>query len=260
MDKRRELNYFEEWGFKNRANYEKYVKEQIEDLEFIAPQIFKIFKEKVIQWERDFLRNKRRRFVAKVISPPNEKLVKSPERIVDKILESWECYSKWEKQSKGKTGREETPKKHDPRDFLQTVADIVRFRIVCNYLSDVNHFGKKIEEFVKKSREIKLERMDDYIETPFPERRAGHRALQYIFKYFTDKRPILFEVQVMTQLQHAWDKKDHHLIYEYRRIRQDKNIPLYLRNRMAAMSEVLYVADNVFNSLRDEITRIMGEE
>jgi len=257
MKKTQELECLRKWGFKSRAHYERYVKEKIEDLEFIAPQLFKIFTEKVTGWNQKYLRNRKKRFVAETISPPGDKLTKDPQRVVEKILESWETYSQWQKLAKKEKGKE--PEKYDPKDFLRTMTDLIRFRILCNYLSDIKWFDKKIRDFAKKSKHIKLLKRDDYIETPFPQRRVGHRALQYVFEYLHDTRTALFEVQLMTQLAHAWDKKDHHLIYEYERIDQGAKIPLHLRNRMAAMSEVLYVADTVFDSLRSEISEIMGE-
>lgn len=257
MKKTQEIEYLKKWGFKNRAHYERYVKKKIEDLEFIAPQLFNIFKEKVTGWEQKYLRNGKKRFVAETISPPGDKLTKDPQRVVEKILESWETYSQWQKLAKKEKGKE--PEKYDPKDFLRTMTDLIRFRILCNYLIDIKWFDKKIRDFAKKSKHIELLKRDDYIETPFPQRRVGHRALQYVFEYLHDTRTALFEVQLMTQLAHAWDKKDHHLIYEYDRIDQGERIPLHLRNRMAAMSEVLYVADTVFDSLRSEISEIMGE-
>jgi ppGpp synthetase/RelA/SpoT-type nucleotidyltranferase len=257
MKKTLEIAYLKKWGCKNKAQYVLYVKEKMEDLEFIAPQLFQIFQEKVIEWEQKYLRNGKKRFVAETISPLGDKLTKAPERVVEKILESWETYSQWQKLAKKEKGKE--PIKHDPKDFLSTMPDLIRFRILCNYLSDIKWFDKKIQDFAKKSKHIKLLKWNDYIETPFPQRRVGHRALQYVFEYLHDTRTALFEVQLMTQLEHAWDKKDHHLIYEYDRIDQGVRIPLHLRNRMAAMSEVLYVADTVFDSLRSEISEIMGE-
>jgi len=255
MDKRKEKKYLSEWGFKSRSKYEKFIKGTIEDLEFIAPQVFKIFKDKVIEWEQDFFKDKGERFFAETISPPNEKLVKSPERVIEKILESWKDYDQWKAIPKGQRGQE--PIRHDHKDFIHTMNDLIRFRVVCNYLDDVKYIGKKFWNFAKKCKGIELVDCIDSIETPYPERRAGHRALQFIFKYLSNKDPIRFEVQVMTQLQHAWDKKDHHLIYEYVRIKKGDKIPVHLKNRMAAMSEVLYVADNVFDSLLTEITKIM---
>jgi len=258
MDKKKEQKYLKKWGFKNRSALEKDITNSIMVLEFEATKIFQFFKEKVGIWAKDLLADNKERFVAETESPPNEKLVKSSQRIAEKILESWEEYEKWTDTPKGQRGEE--PERHHPKEFLNTMNDVVRFRIICNYLNDVEYIGKKLKGSVAKTKQFKLIKWKDYIETPYPEHRAGHRALQFVFQYIRNKNPILFEVQIMTQLQHAWDKKDHHLIYEYVRIERGQEIPLHLKNRMAAMSEVLYVADNVFDDLKNEITSIMGEK
>jgi len=258
MLENKEKTYFKGWGFKNRADYENFIEETIGDLEFIAPRIFNLFQDKVSEWEQDFLKDKKGRFMAETKIPIEGKpgsLRKGSDRIAEKILESWKEYDHWKVQPGDFRGKE--PTKHDPINFLNTMTDVVRFRIVCNYLSDVEYIDKKIRGFAKKTNKLQIISRDDHIETPFPKRRAGHRAIQYAMKYLGADPPVLFEIQIMTQLQHAWDKKDHHLIYEYVRIRKDKKIPVHLKNRMAAMSELLYVADDAFDSLREEITRIM---
>ncbi len=269
MDQAQEKRYLKKWGFSNRTAYEQYVKEKIEDLEFIAPQLFKIFKDAVREWEADYLRDKKKRFVAETLSPPGDKLLKGPDRVIEKIFESWEQYTEWDGLPKGKRSRK-PPITHDPKKFLHTMTDLIRFRIVCNYLcdvqcmkdrieSDLQSIEKRIQGFDKKCQKLKSEKVD-HIEIPFPERRAGHRAVQYVFEYSGEGGPTLFEVQVMTQLQHAWDKKDHHLIYEYVRVKQGHKIPLHLKNRMAAMSELLYVADTVFDELLEDIAAIMEKD
>lgn len=269
MNTGRQTRCIKGWGFKSKSQYENYVTEKIEDLEFIGHQLLRIFQDRTKEWELDYLKNKTKRFVAETISPPGRP-TKDPKRVVDKILDSWERYAQWEKKTEGKRGKVKPPTRHDPKEFLRTMTDLIRFRIVCNYLSDLRYIEKrilddvhyieeKIRGFDKKCRKLKVKK-NDYIETPFPERRVGHRALQYVFKYSGEKSPILFEIQVMTQLQHAWDKKDHHLIYEYERDGRGDKIPLHLKNRMAAMSEVLYVADTVFDALRDDITEIVEKD
>lgn len=261
MAENKEKEYIKRWGFKSRAAFEKYIQEIIADLEFIAPRIFDLFKDKGTEWEKDFLKDKKKRFVAEAKIPIESEptsIIKGAARIAQKIIDSWDEYEQWNVQPKGIQGKE--PKKHDPRNFLITMADVVRFRIICNYLSDVEFIDRKIRAFSKKSNGLEIISRENHIETPFPKRRAGHRAFQYTMKYFDVERPVLFELQVMTQLQHAWDKKDHHLFYEYVRIKKDKKIPVYLKNRMAAMSELLYVADEAFDSLREEITKIMEKK
>ena len=219
---------------------------------------FILFQEKVADWGKDYLKGKKERFVAEVKIPMEsnpKSLIKGSARIAQKIIESWNEYDQWKVQSKGIRGKE--PTKYDPEKFLNTMADVVRFRIICNYLSDVRFIDRKIKTFGNKSSRLEIITRENHIETHFPKRRAGHRAFQYTMKYSDDDNPVLFELQIMTQLQHAWDKKDHHLIYEYVRIKKDKKIPVYLKNRMAAMSELLYVADEAFDSLKEEITKIM---
>ena len=269
MDRTQEELYLKKCGFSHRNKYEQYVKERIGDLEFIAPQLFKIFKDAVREWETYYLRGKRKRFVAETLSPQGDKLLKGPDQVVEKIFESWERYTEWEGLSKGKRAKK-PPTTHDPKNFLHTMTDLIRFRIVCNYLCDVRHIEERIEIniqsiedrircFDRKCRKLTSKKVD-HISIPFPERRAGHRSVQYVFEYSGEGGPTLFEVQVMTQLQHAWDKKDHHLIYEYVRVKQGHKIPLHLKNRMAAMSELLYVADTVFDGLREDIAAIMEKD
>ena len=59
------------------------------------------------------------------------------------------------------------------------------------------------------------------------------------------------EVQVQTQLQEAWDKKDHFLNYEPRR--RGENIDPSSTIEMFSMSELLYVADLTFDRLKKTI-------
>ena len=57
----------------------------------------------------------------------------------------------------------------------------------------------------------------------------------------------------MTQLQEAWDKKDHFLVYEKRRAEPESdedNFPDFMDSKMFAMSELLFIADQYFEILR----------
>ena len=255
MDKLKETKLIEEWEFHNRTAYETFVKEKIQDLETIANEIFGEFVNNVTEWEKDYLKDRKySRFVAKVEAPPEDKLLKGHGRVVEKIFESWEKHDEWEKLPPEKKKGAKEPLKHDPKLFMNTLTDLIRFRIICNYLKDVNYMDRKILELCEYDKKINMKERTDHIEVPFPDRRVGHRAMQYVFAFSHGEETVLFEVQVMTQLQHAWDKKDHHLIYEYDRIGQGDTIPLHLKNRMAAMSELLYVADTVFDSLYEEIS------
>lgn len=256
----KEKQYLTEWGFKNRADFAKYIQETIAELALITEynKILQILEKNVLKWEQDLIKNKKKRLVAQLFKPPKGSELKSADRIAQKIIDSWRKYDQWNVKPRDIRGKE--PKKHDPRNFLTTMADVIRFRIICNYLSDVEYIDRKIRGLAKKSGRFEIISRENHIETPFSKRQAGHRAFQYEIKYYGAEPPVLFEVQIMSQLQHAWDQKDHHLIYEYVRIKKDEKIPVHLKNRMTAMSELLYVADATFDSLKEEITKIMEKK
>jgi len=87
----------------------------------------------------------------------------------------------------------------------------------------------------------------DFINQEPEKRKKGHRAIHFIFQVKFNDRIFLFEVQVMTLLQNAWDRKDHPIVYESERI--GKEVSLKTKMRSYAMSEMLFVADDYFNEL-----------
>jgi ppGpp synthetase/RelA/SpoT-type nucleotidyltranferase len=165
---------------------------------------------------------------------------KQPLSIIDKIMRSSESGA-------GKA----TYEPYTLDNFTTTMKDLARFRIVCNFLHDVD----KVVEALKKSAILK-NKFDIEIKTTVDlhpgSRKSGERSVKFILEY--KKHPGLFlEIQVMTQLSESWDKKDHFLVYEVRRRfpdKEDENFPDYLDAKMNAMAELLYVADNYFEALR----------
>ncbi|HYL75046.1 MAG TPA: RelA/SpoT domain-containing protein [Bryobacteraceae bacterium] len=179
-------------------------------------------------------------------------LVKSPKSVLDKMVREWKP-----KDGAPKVGFD---------DFLEKMDDLVRFRIVLNFLSDVKDVCDKIEEPYKckaseRSRltpaqqalmgEFRLDgnRLRNLIRALPAERRSAERCRKGVF--FLPDSSVKIEVQIQTMLQEAWDKKDHFLIYERRRrgdrIDEHHSIEIY------AMSELLYVADLTFDRLLDAI-------
>jgi ppGpp synthetase/RelA/SpoT-type nucleotidyltranferase len=187
-------------------------------------------------------------------------LTKSPESILDKIARAWE-------PDKGGA----PPVSFD--DFLDQMDDLARFRIVLNFLSDVDMARSKLEEPYKVTPEERLRLsskqralydeftlqnhcLKDLIMLGPEERFSGERCLKGLFWLRTDPRKKV-EVQVQTMLQEAWDEKDHFLVYEPRRrgdkVELEHNIEIY------AMSELLYVADRTFNRLLGIIRKVRSE-
>jgi ppGpp synthetase/RelA/SpoT-type nucleotidyltranferase len=140
---------------------------------------------------------------------------------------------------------------YDINNFTEKMTDIVRFRIVCNFLSDTTKVAIAIttSETLQERYSIRIE---DSVNVKPTQRTSGERSVKFILEDRTT--PGLFlEIQIVTQLQEAWDKKDHPLLYEPRRgdLGADRmNVPDYLHIRMFAMSELLYVADTFFDDLR----------
>lgn len=167
---------------------------------------------------------------------------KSPASIVEKIRRS-----QLKKAGPGET----EPVRYDFINFAEKMTDLARFRIVCNFLHDV----EVVENAIEQSQELKetFDITKDSSITLRPRlRKSGERSVKFILEHRA--RPGLFlEIQVMTQLQEAWDKKDHFLIYEKRRVNPEKdeeNFPDFMDSKMFAMSELLFIADQYFELLR----------
>ncbi len=172
----------------------------------------------------------------------NEKInVKQPISILEKIYRS----------NIGKEKGEITIE-----NFLEKIDDIIRFRIICNFLSDLDTVEEKfIKKLVQRKGIKKISDKVDKIIIPTEERISGHRAHLYYFKYGFNDKYYPFEIQFMTLLQNAWDKKEHNLIYEYQRV-NPKNDKLNLEKiKMFSMSELLYIADSYFDELKMNIEK-----
>jgi ppGpp synthetase/RelA/SpoT-type nucleotidyltranferase len=178
-------------------------------------------------------------------------VLKTPDSILEKMARRWE-----------------DPRRPPRVSFnnLYELNDLGRFRIVTNFLSDVEWLCRHLEEPYDASkrerlspaqqalsREFSLQgnRFEDLIDISHRSRKSGERCRK---AHFTPKVPehraCSVEVQVLTVLQEAWDKKDHFLIYERRRagLQVDEK-----HERLSySLSEQLYVADLLFDQLKQD--------
>jgi len=234
-------------GFGSKPDLKIFIKGKTEQIEFAANIVISQFGDHINNWVKEYLKDKRKRFVARIEKPPENKVIKSPGRIAEKMITSYNLTP-------------DTP--ITAQNFLIETGDVGRFRILCNYLSDVNFISdniKKIDSHIQNIKHLD-HKYKDYIKTPYEERRAGHRAIQHYFRCEKSELHFVFEVQIMTLFEHGWDKKDHHLIYENVRVGEGDKIPVPLKNRVAAMSELFYVADTTFDDLREEIEKLIGDK
>jgi ppGpp synthetase/RelA/SpoT-type nucleotidyltranferase len=262
MTSKIEHRLLQQWGFKTRSAFEGFLENSLKNLEGPAENLKQTFEKALQQWIFDYLKGQRGRFVARIEPPPPirgenglNSLLKNPSRLAEKILHSWQDFEGRRKTSRSKCAQNPSLK-HDPQKFLKTIPDIVRFRIICNYLKDLRYIDERLRDYVDKEPRLKIKNREDHIFSLFPCSRAGHRAIEYTLSFRGKEARFLFEVQIMTQLQHAWDKKDHHLIYEHIRAGEGDQIPVQLKNRVAAMSELLYAADTIFDELLKDLGTI----
>ena len=193
-----------------------------------------ITKKTIIELIDPLIKQYKHRFFCRVDDTHQQK---RPASIIDKIRRS---------QNNSECER------YEIHNFENKMTDLAHFRIVCNFLSDVD----KVSEVIKNSEEIKrsfhIKQKSTIILRP-KDRKSGERSIKFVLEY-RKKSGLFIEIQVMTQLQEAWDKKDHFLVYEKRRSFSNKDeeiFPDFLDAKMFATAELLFVADEYFEQLRN---------
>ena len=191
----------------------------------------------------------KRRFFARI---DHLSLVKSPDSILEKMVREWD------------------PGKGSPLltfdTFRSELQDLGRFRIVTSFLSDMDcvkgaleaPFGSSTRsQTIPQSKlgttfHLRGNHFEDHVCLQPAKRTKGERCYKGVFyPRETTLNIYKVEVQVQTQLQEAWDKKDHFLNYEPRR--RGENIDPSSTIEMFSMSELLYVADLTFDRLKKTI-------
>jgi len=141
--------------------------------------------------------------------------------------------------------------RYDSYNFAEKMTDLARFRIICNFLHDVELVENEIELSQELSEVFKIQKESSINLRPRL-RKSGERSVKFTLEHRA-RQGLFLEIQVMTQLEEAWDKKDHFLVYEKRRVSPEKdeeNFPDFMDSKMFAMSELLFIADQYFELLR----------
>ncbi|MCP3105274.1 RelA/SpoT domain-containing protein [Myxococcus sp. K15C18031901] len=181
-------------------------------------------------------------------------VTKSPESILEKMLRRWK-----------------NPDEPPPISFhnLDQLTDLGRFRIVANFLGDVatitQHLAApydttRLASLTPGQRALREEfilidnNFEDHIWRLPGNRQSGERCRKGRFQpRAAEYRGYQVEVQLLTQLQEAWDKKDHGLIYEP--VRRGEHVPEEHRILCANLSDQLFIADYQFEQLRQRHSR-----
>lgn len=115
------------------------------------------------------------------------------------------------------------------------LADLGRFRVVGSLPRDVETIKKVLLKLDGASTEVKDFVRDTALRKPL----LGHRAIQFR----VTRQGISAEIQIMTHLQHVWDRRNH-CLYEWTR-EGGGDDALDLRLDDHALAEALYVVDRM---------------
>lgn len=122
--------------------------------------------------------------------------------------------------------------------------DLGRFRIVCDFTCDVDCARKALLPGKPPSllgRYRLAGALKDYVYDLDLRRPArGHRAFQFAVEVPSDGGRLLVEIQLMTLLQAAWDRRNHPL-YEWSREGGVTPAPLVVQD--VALAEALHLVD-----------------
>lgn len=159
-------------------------------------------------------------------------------------------------------GRCLTPAEVENR--IRGMPDLARFRIVCDFASDadylLSHLLVDSEECKRISKYRVPGTIKDYVyDLSLRRPTRGHRARQLAVAVPTSEagRPVLVEIQIMTLLQHAWDRRNHP-VYEWTRC--GRELPAQLVVNDVALAETLHMVDRQAAENWQEFLRISEEE
>lgn len=145
--------------------------------------------------------------------------------------------SLWEKTQKKKWKRQ---------DIFTKVKDLVGFRIVCANIEDIYRV-KELLLSNPRLEEIPASEEDRTI-TPSP---SGYRDFKFYVLYKTGDvkhSTITCEIQIRTILQDMWAILTHEDIYK-----EGDSLPKSLKKLSYRLSDLLHIADQIAQDIRDEI-------
>lgn len=184
-----------------------------------------------------------------VVELDKDHLTKTPERILEKFVREW-CDA-------GKTENPELNRSNYRTEF----PDALRLRYVVNFLTDGENLCQFLEQEAKNQHSLlcqkfALENHKCNVHDRLDERKKGERSWKFNFTHRATGARL--EVQICTQLQVAWDKKDHFLIYELDRggYKVEPGDQILINH----VSDQLYVVDRQLDALRGKIQQQLRQQ
>jgi ppGpp synthetase/RelA/SpoT-type nucleotidyltranferase len=205
----------------------------------IFNEIGKDFHDRTVEDLRSHWRGYEDRFVVEL---DTSNVIKTPERILEKFVRSWREENKSEAPNLNRL------------NYKTTLSDAVRLRYEVNFLED----GEKLFQLIlhqakypasKLYQKLELQNNKCNVHESLNTRIKGERSWKLFFVHRgTDYK---IELQICTQLQVSWDKKDHFLIYE--RDREGLTVQPGDIILMKHVSDQLYVVDRQLDEFRRKI-------
>lgn len=180
-----------------------------------------------------------------------KRLIQEVQAIIKKKLadEPIDIFGIYERRKKFDSFYKKIIRKNFQSDFFNKVVDIAGVRIVCKYYSELDFIEKCIDEkfnVIQKEKKITALKINEF----------GYLSDHYIVKLRKEKTKetekdlldLKCEIQVRTILMHSWATVSHDLDYK-----QEESLPEDLKKEMYAISGLLYIADQRFNSFKSAL-------
>ena len=148
------------------------------------------------------------------------------------------------------------------RKKILSFSDLGRVRLVGEYPSDIQCLRKKLFRNKLFINHYKCPKgAKDFVFDPkMRDGLKGHRALQFSVKVPIDSTiGFKFEIQLMTRLQHAWDRRNH-LLYEWQREHpnwKEDNLIVELAVNDFACAEALHLVDQQADHNQSKLLKII---
>ena len=238
QDVLQEINSWIDWGLKLVVS---------NDLNSLFEEIKERFNGETVRELRDNWSGFDERFV---VTLDTTHATKSPGKILEKLVREWL-----------NSNKPETPALNR-YNFKTELTDCIRFRYEVNFLEDAEKLYQFVLEEAKdpsaelcKELALREDKCTCNVHDRLSERVKGERSWKFQFVHRKTRYQV--ELQICTQLQVAWDKKDHFLIYERRR--RGMNVPEGDHILMKHVSDQLYVVDRQLDELRKKIEKELGQ-
>jgi putative GTP pyrophosphokinase len=132
---------------------------------------------------------------------------------------------------------------------LERVNDLVGHRFVCNNLEDVERAVELLQQSLR-TKGIGVKRQDHIRRPKTTGYRAVHLDVELPVSVNTETRVVKCEVQLRSLLQDSWARLSRADIYT-----AEKSFPRRLVRSAKRLAELLSVADQIAQDIREEITR-----